>query len=82
MVGAAELTLDGAVGKLWGSAVLPAWRARGLCRQLVQRRATAAHRHGVRHCLVKARVGTPSPILRQGGFAQLATEVCYRRELA
>ena len=82
IVGAAGLTMNGSVGKFWGSAVQPAWRTQGLYRQLVKLRAQVARNHGANHCLVKARIGTSAPILRQAGFLHLATEVCYRRPLA
>nr|WP_243239725.1 GNAT family N-acetyltransferase [Sulfobacillus harzensis] len=81
IVGAAGLTLDQWVGKLWGSAVHPEWRHQGLYRQLVKLRAQAALQHGAKYCLVKARIGTSAPILLQAGFQQLATEICYHRRL-
>ncbi|PSR33130.1 MAG: hypothetical protein C7B46_11190 [Sulfobacillus benefaciens] len=82
IVGAAGLTVDGLVGKFWGAGIHPKWRGQGLYRQLVKLRARVASENGAGHCLVKARVGTSGPILRQAGFHLLATEVCYHRTLS
>jgi hypothetical protein len=82
VVGSAGLTRD-VVGKLWGAAILSPFRNRGYYHQLVNIRCKAAHERGrARHALVKARIGASGPILRQAGFAQLATEVCYEKSLS
>jgi GNAT superfamily N-acetyltransferase len=57
---------------LWGGGTAPAYRRRGIYRNLVWARAAFAHTRGARYLTVDARE-TSRPILMQLGFAPLTT---------
>lgn len=76
-VGHAGTTLDGEVVKLWGGSVLEDYRGRGAYRALLHARLADAVERGGRLALVKARIGTSSPILRRAGFTAYGREVQY-----
>ncbi|MFZ0891593.1 MAG: GNAT family N-acetyltransferase [Thermoplasmata archaeon] len=57
---------------LWGGGTAPAYRHRGIYRNLVWARADLAHRRGARYLTVDARE-TSRPILLQLGFVPLTT---------
>ena len=78
-VGAAWSSLwsDRDFSPLFGGAVLPAWRRRGIYRAMVAARARAAERLGIRWLVVDASEES-APILRQLGFAEVASRVHCR----
>lgn len=59
---------------LWGGGTLPAFRQRGIYRQLVATRANAARTLGYRHLIVEARESS-RPILQRLGFVPLTSVV-------
>lgn len=73
-VGSGGLTLVDGDARLWGGAVLPDARGRGVYRALLAARLDYAQRHGGDLALVKARVQTSGPILRRAGFAAYGRE--------
>ncbi|MEV0269035.1 GNAT family N-acetyltransferase [Hamadaea sp. NPDC050747] len=77
-VGSAGLTVDGGVAKLWGGGVLADARGRGAYRALLAVRLAQAAALGARFALVKARIGTSSPILRRAGFVAYGREVQHQ----
>ena len=62
------MVADGAA-RLWGGAVRPAARGRGVYRATLAARLEYSAAHGAAMALVNARVETSGPILRQVGFA-------------
>lgn len=81
-IGSAGTTLDSGVAKLWGGAVLEAYRGRGVYRALLAARLAEATAYGATAALVKARIGTSGPILQRNGFETHGRETIYRIELA
>lgn len=67
-VGSGGLTVVGADGRLWGGAVLPEARGRGVYRAVLAARLRYAADHGADLAIVKGRVQTSGPILRRAGF--------------
>lgn len=67
-VGTGGVTVAGPDARLWGGAVLPAARRRGVHRTLLDARLDHAVARGARLALVKARVETSAPLLRRAGF--------------
>ena len=67
-VGTGGVTVAGPDARLWGGAVLPAARRRGVHRALLDARLDHAVARGARLALVKARVETSAPLLRRAGF--------------
>jgi GNAT superfamily N-acetyltransferase len=65
--GAGGYTLAGEAARLWGAAVVPAFRGRGIYRALVRARLAHAAARGATLALVHAEP-TSSPILRRLGF--------------
>jgi GNAT superfamily N-acetyltransferase len=59
---------------LWGGGTLPAFRQRGIYRQLVAARANTARTLGYRHLIVEARESS-RPILQRLGFVPLTSVV-------
>jgi GNAT superfamily N-acetyltransferase len=72
--------VDG-VARLWGGAVLAAYRGRGVYRALVAARLTYAAGHGATMGLTRGRIATSSPILRGFGFVSYGQERSYRLAL-
>lgn len=80
-VGSAGMTLDASVAKLWGGAVLPAYRRRGVYRALLSTRLAEGAARGATMALVKGRVSTSAPILKGVGFITRGRETHYRMAL-
>jgi hypothetical protein len=72
--------VDG-VARLWGGAVLEAYRGRGAYRALVAARLTYAAEHGAAMALTQGRIATSSPILQRLGFVSYGQERSYRLPL-
>ena len=81
-VGSAGIAMADGVARLWGGAVIEAARGQGVYRALLGARLTYGAAHGATMGLVKGRVNTSAPILRQAGFAVYGQEVSYRVPLA
>jgi GNAT superfamily N-acetyltransferase len=64
----------GVVAKLWGGAVVPDFRGRGAYRAVLHARLELACARGATLALVKAKIGTSSPILRRVGFTAYGRE--------
>ncbi len=77
-VGSAGMTLDASVAKLWGGAVLPAYRRRGVYRAMLSGRLAQGVERGATTALVKGRVNTSAPILKSAGFTTKGRETHYR----
>ena len=77
-VGSGGLAMADGVARLWGGAVLEAARGQGVYRALLGSRLTYGAAHGATMGLVKGRVDTSGPILRQAGFNVYGQEVSYR----
>jgi ribosomal protein S18 acetylase RimI-like enzyme len=77
-VGSAGVSMADGVARLWGGAVLEAARGQGVYRALLAARLKYGVAHGATMGLVKGRVDTSGPILRQAGFAPYGQEVSYR----
>ncbi|MEU4602297.1 GNAT family N-acetyltransferase [Kribbella sp. NPDC023972] len=80
-VALAGIELVDGVARLWGGAVLEAYRGRGVYRALVAARMTYAAEHGATMAFTQGRVSTSSPILRRLGFISYGQERCYRLPL-
>ena len=80
-VGTAGLSLVGSDARLWGGAVLPGSRRRGVYRALLNARLRYAVARGARLALVKGRVQTSGPILRRAGFEKVGQERSYLLDL-
>lgn len=78
--GSAGFALVGEVARLWGAAVVPATRRRGVYRTLVRHRLVAAHAKGATLALVHA-APTSSPILQRLGFATFGERHTFRLTL-
>jgi GNAT superfamily N-acetyltransferase len=79
--GTAGFALVGVVARLWGGAVVPAMRGRGVYRNLVTRRMAAASARGATLALVHA-APTSSPILQHLGFRKFGERHTFRLPLA
>ncbi|MFF0709912.1 GNAT family N-acetyltransferase [Gordonia sputi] len=66
--GAGGYTIEGEVARMWGGAVLPAHRGRGIYRALIVARLHDARRRGASLGLVHAETATSSPLLQRMGF--------------
>jgi GNAT superfamily N-acetyltransferase len=69
------------VARLWGGAVLEAYRGRGVYRALVAARMTYAAEHGATMALTQGRTITSSPILQRLGFVSYGQQRSYRLPL-
>lgn len=76
-VGTAGVSVVGPDARLWGGAVVPGARGRGVYRSLLAARLEYAAAHGAELALVKGRVETSGPILRRAGFAAYGQERSY-----
>jgi GNAT superfamily N-acetyltransferase len=81
-VGTAGVTVVGWTARLWGGAVVPAARGRGVYRAMLQARLDLAVERGATMALVKGRVATSGPILRRAGFQAYGEERSYRLPVA
>jgi hypothetical protein len=77
-VGSAGLAMADGVARLWGGAVIESARGQGVYRALVGARLKYGSAHGAKMGLVKGRVTTSGPILRQAGFSVYGQEISYR----
>ena len=77
-VGSAGLAMADGVARLWGGAVIESARGQGVYRALVGARLKYGAAHGATMGLVKGRVTTSGPILRQAGFSVHGQEISYR----
>jgi hypothetical protein len=77
-VGSAGLAMADGVARLWGGAVVEAARGQGVYRALLGARLKYGAAHGATMGLVKGRVTTSGPILRQAGFSVHGQEISYR----
>lgn len=75
--GTGGLTLVGDLGRLWGGAVEPRARGRGVYRGLLAARCRDLAAHGADVALVKARVDTSSPVLQRVGFRRFGAETAW-----
>jgi hypothetical protein len=81
-VGSGGISLADDVARLWGGAVRQEARRRGVYRAILAARLRYGAAHGATMALVKGRVETSAPILRQVGFAAYGQEIMYRVPLA
>jgi Acetyltransferase (GNAT) domain len=77
-VGSAGIAMADDVARLWGGAVLESARGQGVYRALLGSRLSYGAARGATMGLVKGRVDTSGPILRQAGFNVYGQEVSYR----
>jgi GNAT superfamily N-acetyltransferase len=77
-VAAGGVEIVDSVGRLWGGAVLEAYRGRGIYRALVAARMGYAAEHGAAMAFTHGAVATSSPILRRLGFTSYGQERLYR----
>jgi GNAT superfamily N-acetyltransferase len=76
--GSGGVTMVDGVARLWGGAVVPSARRRGVYRAVLATRLSYAAAHGGTMALVRAKVDTSGPILRRAGFTAFGREVEYR----
>ena len=81
-VGSAGVAMADGVARLWAGAVLEPARGQGVYRAVLGARLNYGAHHGATMGLVKGRVDTSGPILRQAGFAAYGQEIMYRVPLA
>lgn len=81
-VGSGGVTLADGVARLWGGAVVPGARGRGIYRAVLAERLAYAARSGATMALVRGKVDTSGPILRRAGFAAFGQETTYSVPLA
>jgi GNAT superfamily N-acetyltransferase len=74
-VGSGGIAMADAVARLWGGAVRQEARRRGVYRAILAARLRYGTAHGATMALVKGRIETSAPILRQAGFAAYGQEV-------
>jgi GNAT superfamily N-acetyltransferase len=81
-IGSGGIAMAGGVARLWGGAVCPDARRQGVYRAILAARLRYAAARGATMALVKGRIETSAPILRQAGFAAYGREIMYRVPLA
>ncbi len=81
-VGSGGIAMADGVARLWGGAVLEPARGQGVYRAILGARLKYGAAHGATMGLVKGRIDTSGPILRQAGFAAYGRETMYRVPLA
>jgi GNAT superfamily N-acetyltransferase len=77
-LGTGGVIIAAGAARLWGGAVRPAARGRGVYRATLAARLDYSAAHGATMALVNARVETSGPILRQAGFAAYGRQLNYR----
>jgi hypothetical protein len=77
-VGSGGIAMADGVARLWGGAVIEAARGQGVYRAILAARLTYGAAYGATMGLVKGRIETSGPILRQAGFAAYGREISYR----
>jgi GNAT superfamily N-acetyltransferase len=65
------------VARLWGGAVVPAARGRGVYRAVLAERLAYAACNGATMALVRGKRDTSGPILRRAGFTAFGQETTY-----
>ena len=80
-IASAGVEIADGVARLWGGAVLEAYRGRGVYRALVARRLAWAAERGATMALTHGRIATSSPILRRLGFVSYGQERTYKLDL-
>jgi hypothetical protein len=81
-VGCGGIAMADGVARLWGGAVRQEARRQGVYRAILAARLRYGAAHGATMALVKGRVETSAPILRQAGFTAYGQEIMYRVPLA
>lgn len=81
-VGSGGIAMTGQVARLWGGAVRQEARRQGVYRAVLDARLRYGAGHGAAMALVKGRIETSAPILRQVGFTGYGQETMYRVPLA
>ena len=81
-VGSGGIAMADGVARLWGGAVRQEARRQGVYRAILAARLRYGAAHGATMALVKGRIETSAPILRQAGFAAYGQEIMYRVPLA
>jgi hypothetical protein len=81
-VGSGGIAMADGVARLWGGAVCPEARRQGVYRAILAARLRYGAAHAATMALVKGRIETSAPILRQAGFAAYGQEIMYRIPLA
>ncbi len=81
-VGSGGIAMADGVARLWGGAVRQEARRQGVYRAILAARLRYGAAHGAAMALVKGRIETSAPILRQAGFAAYGQEIMYRVPLA
>jgi hypothetical protein len=81
-VGSGGIAMADGVARLWGGAVRQEARRQGVYRSILDARLRYGAAHGAAMALVKGRIQTSAPILRQAGFAAYGQEIMYRVPLA
>jgi GNAT superfamily N-acetyltransferase len=77
-LGTGGVVIASGAARLWGGAVIPAARGRGVYRATLAARLDYCAAHGASMALVNARVETSGPILREAGFAAYGRQLSYR----
>jgi hypothetical protein len=80
--GSGGIAMAGGVARLWGGAVRQEARRQGVYRAILAARLRYGVVHGATMALVKGRIETSAPILRQAGFDAYGQEIMYRVPLA
>jgi GNAT superfamily N-acetyltransferase len=80
-VAIAGVEIADGVARLWGGAVLEAYRGRGVYRALLAARMTYAAERGATMAFTQGRIATSSPILQRLGFTSYGQERSYRLPL-
>jgi GNAT superfamily N-acetyltransferase len=80
--GSGGVTMADRVARLWGGAVVPEARGRGIYRALLAARLAYGADHGATMALVKGKIDTSAPILRRAGFSAFGQEPLYRVPLS
>ena len=75
--GSGGVSLVDGVARLWGGAVVPSERGKGVYRALLATRLSYAVANGAAMALVKGKIDTSGPILRRAGFAAFGQETLY-----
>ncbi|HTR90947.1 MAG TPA: GNAT family N-acetyltransferase [Trebonia sp.] len=75
--GSGGVIIVGGVARLWGGAVVPSARGRGIYLAVLAERLSYAVSHGATMALVKGRADTSGPILRRAGFEAFGQEPIY-----
>jgi GNAT superfamily N-acetyltransferase len=80
-VGSGGVTMNDGVARLWGGGVREPARGQGVYRAILGARLHYGAAHGATMALVKGRIETSGPILRQAGFTAYGQEVIYKLPL-